>query len=459
MRLEKTAWGVDDSTALAEQAEVTNKKPAKKFWSEFEKKAISQKATRLLTGAGIGAVAGGLPAAYYADKKLDDNKALATAGGALVGAILGANAGLAYNLMKRPPSQGRGPIKKVLRDLHSSQAGLAQHSRSVAKDIKANRKELRGMPPGAIGEVESVFKPTVGDNRVLISELLSRGKPISVYGGTPNGGIVSSWLNPKFTKESSCQESLAQAVAHNKANQEARKSVHITYKKGNGRTVKRRIDPLEVKKDNLLMAYDHKRKALRTFRMDRVQHVKHASKMKWPQVGTAAGGVLGGFMGAMAGRNSDVRKEDKKEMATLGAIAGGILGAAGGHGLGQLQKSRLLPKRMEEAAQRIKTKIDAKMTSKIDEAARQMLKDQAAADSEAKGLFAVLANSGETDKDRYKTLKLLFSDPDWNTFDPAFSKAQASEKLYNSLVQKKKSKLDEVSSRLAERFKKLNFKG
>lgn len=61
-------------------------------------------------------------------------------------------------------------------------------------------------------------------------------------------------------------------VAHNSQN-EVKKTVHITYKKLNGRTVKRKIDPGSIK-NGLIIAYDHKRKATRSFKIDRVKDMK-----------------------------------------------------------------------------------------------------------------------------------------------------------------------------------------
>lgn len=65
---------------------------------------------------------------------------------------------------------------------------------------------------------------------------------------------------------------LTKLTEHNKDN-EQRKAVHLTYKKLNGRTVKRKIDPL-VMKGNLVVAWDHKRKALRSFKVERITHMK-----------------------------------------------------------------------------------------------------------------------------------------------------------------------------------------
>lgn len=69
---------------------------------------------------------------------------------------------------------------------------------------------------------------------------------------------------------------LQKAMAHNKINDQ-KKSVHITYrKKSTGRVVKRKVSPYEVK-GHLLVGYDHKRKALRTYHTDRITHMKTAA--------------------------------------------------------------------------------------------------------------------------------------------------------------------------------------
>jgi hypothetical protein len=63
-----------------------------------------------------------------------------------------------------------------------------------------------------------------------------------------------------------------EVVDHNSKN-ENKKTLHITYKKLNGRTVKRKIDP-GVIKNGLIIAYDHKRKATRSFKIDRIKNMK-----------------------------------------------------------------------------------------------------------------------------------------------------------------------------------------
>ena len=59
------------------------------------------------------------------------------------------------------------------------------------------------------------------------------------------------------------------AVEHNSKN-DKKKSFQITYKKMNGRTVKRKIDPQNIR-GNMVIAFDHKRGAIRSFKLDRLK--------------------------------------------------------------------------------------------------------------------------------------------------------------------------------------------
>jgi predicted DNA-binding transcriptional regulator YafY len=83
------------------------------------------------------------------------------------------------------------------------------------------------------------------------------------------------------------EKHLARLAAHNETAPQ-RRSAHITYhKQSSGRVVKRRIDPLKVR-GGLVIAYDHKRQAIRSFRLDRIRHVEkvpHAAKANRPKSG------------------------------------------------------------------------------------------------------------------------------------------------------------------------------
>lgn len=64
-------------------------------------------------------------------------------------------------------------------------------------------------------------------------------------------------------------------VKHNKKDGEKRHA-HITYKKLNGRTVKRKVTPLEVR-GGLMIAHDHKRDALRSFKLERIKAMEKSA--------------------------------------------------------------------------------------------------------------------------------------------------------------------------------------
>jgi hypothetical protein len=65
------------------------------------------------------------------------------------------------------------------------------------------------------------------------------------------------------------------AVTHNQ-NNDKKRSFNITYKKGNGRTVKRKIDPTNIR-NGMVIAFDHKRKAIRSFKIERMKAMEKAA--------------------------------------------------------------------------------------------------------------------------------------------------------------------------------------
>jgi hypothetical protein len=76
-----------------------------------------------------------------------------------------------------------------------------------------------------------------------------------------------------------------------------RKSVILTYrKKSTGRIVKRKVDPLSVR-GNALGAWDHKRKAFRSFSFERIQNMEKSAF--WQGFLKQAGGGGGGAMRAI----------------------------------------------------------------------------------------------------------------------------------------------------------------
>lgn len=109
-------------------------------------------------------------------------------------------------------------------------------------------------------------------------------------------------------------------------------SLLIHYQKLNGRTVKRRIEPRSWR-GHTLVAYDHKRKAVRSFRMERVKHMEKVA-LTYTTAGTV-GGALGGAAGGISSKGTP---KSRLLSAAVGAVAGG----AGGHWAGSdLDKKKL----------------------------------------------------------------------------------------------------------------------
>lgn len=70
-------------------------------------------------------------------------------------------------------------------------------------------------------------------------------------------------------------KAFTKASDHNSKN-DNKKSFRITYKKMNGRTVKRKIDPQNIR-GGMVIAWDHKRKAVRSFKIDKVKSMEKAA--------------------------------------------------------------------------------------------------------------------------------------------------------------------------------------
>lgn len=105
-------------------------------------------------------------------------------------------------------------------------------------------------------------------------------------------------------------------------------SLMMTYhKKGTGRVVRRKIDPYEVR-GNLLYAYDHKRKALRSFDTERIKHMEKSAFWEGFEKRAGAASELAG-LGMLAAPSIQYlrgkpMKEDtahKVELAGLGTLA------------------------------------------------------------------------------------------------------------------------------------------
>lgn len=115
-------------------------------------------------------------------------------------------------------------------------------------------------------------------------------------------------------------------------------SILMHYQKLNGRTVKRKIEPRSWR-GNTLVAYDHKRKATRSFRMERVKHMEKAAFWAgFEKEGSAFAHAaeLGG-LGVLAapaiqhlrGKEMSEGAKAKTEVAGLGILAAPSLHAAG----------------------------------------------------------------------------------------------------------------------------------
>jgi len=120
---------------------------------------------------------------------------------------------------------------------------------------------------------------------------------------------------------------LERLMAHNK-NNPARKSVHLTYhKKSSNRIVKRKVDPLSMRGE-VMVAFDHKRKAIRSFHLGRIRKMEKtafwAGFEKKANVAAELGGL--GMLAVPSAMHLARRplKEDtvhKLELAGLGTLA------------------------------------------------------------------------------------------------------------------------------------------
>lgn len=116
-------------------------------------------------------------------------------------------------------------------------------------------------------------------------------------------------------------------VAHNKANPDQR-SVHIRYHKlSTKRHVRRKVSPLEVKGEHLV-AFDHKRKALRTFRMDRIKSMEKSAFWNGFEKRANVAAELAGLgilavpsVASLAGHPVSEKTKDVSEVAGLGTLA------------------------------------------------------------------------------------------------------------------------------------------
>jgi len=141
-------------------------------------------------------------------------------------------------------------------------------------------------------------------------------------------------------------------VEHNKANEANRKSVSLLYHKiSTNRHVKRRVDPLGIK-GHLLIGYDHKRKALRSFDMGRLKEMEKSAfwsgferrseevKEASPLYHAAELGGLGILAAPSAAHLSGHKmKEDTQHKLELGGL--GVLAAPSAYAAGKSILSKL----------------------------------------------------------------------------------------------------------------------
>jgi len=116
-------------------------------------------------------------------------------------------------------------------------------------------------------------------------------------------------------------------ITHNEKNEE-RKAVHIDYHKASTkRRVKRKVDPLKVK-GSVLVAYDHKRKAIRSFRIDRIKSMEKSAFwngfLKRANLAAELGGL--GMLAIpsashLAGKPLSEKRTHQLEIAGLGTLA------------------------------------------------------------------------------------------------------------------------------------------
>lgn len=145
---------------------------------------------------------------------------------------------------------------------------------------------------------------------------------------------------------------LEKAIAHNKTNDQ-RQAFQITYKKLNGRTVKRKVDPLEIK-GNLLVGWDHKRQAIRSYKLERMQAMKKHAFLKGFEKEASALGHTAELVGLgvlaapsimhLMGKKMKENTHHKMELAGLATLAAPSLMAMGNpvvKGMGSLFLKRL----------------------------------------------------------------------------------------------------------------------
>lgn len=129
------------------------------------------------------------------------------------------------------------------------------------------------------------------------------------------------------------------ALRHNAKGKEH--NVLIEYTKADGTKTDRKIRPLAVRGKHLLLAHDHNRGEVRSFRMDRVGMVKAAfwtgfeKQAKLSRVGKymLRGAGIGSVPGVLVGASSD--QDNRLRGALVGAGAGALVGTGAGFAAGK----------------------------------------------------------------------------------------------------------------------------
>lgn len=134
----------------------------------------------------------------------------------------------------------------------------------------------------------------------------------------------------KDMKKEAFIKRMTKVVEHNQDNPEKQKNVRLTYKKLNGRTVKRKILPLSIK-GNVVVAHDHKRDAIRSFKIERIKQMEKAASFwggfkKRASFGHAAeiaglATLAAPTIAHMAGKPMKEKHKNVAELAGLGILA------------------------------------------------------------------------------------------------------------------------------------------
>ena len=121
---------------------------------------------------------------------------------------------------------------------------------------------------------------------------------------------------------------LNELVAHNRANPDQKKSVNLHYHKlSTKRHVKRTVSPISLN-GNHLVAFDHKRKAVRSFKTDRIKTMEKTAFWSGFEKQANAAAELAGLgmlavpsIQGLRGKPMKEKHKDALEVAGLGTLA------------------------------------------------------------------------------------------------------------------------------------------